>query len=159
MRRRAPLLALVLAALLAAACHRSRTYDANVEITRVTPVRKDPSGTVLTLDFEYSFSECPGTQVEVIRGDAAFAACVAKYKVGDKVPLAIEHQWANEGHYEWVVRKVGDCPRVPDPDDEASFAMVRECEDWNVNGSRVGFQCQYVPEKKLLAKCPWFRKH
>ncbi len=158
MGRRATVIALVLATL-TAACHRSKSYDTNVEVTRVTPVRKDPAGKVLTLDFEYSFAECPGTQIEVIRGDEAFAACAAKYKVGDKVPLAIEHQWAQEGHYEWVVRKVGDCPRVPDPDDEASFAMVRECEDWNVNGTRVGFQCQYVPEKKLLAKCPWFRKH
>ena len=27
----------------------------------------------LTLDFEVSYTECPGTQIEVLRGDAAFA--------------------------------------------------------------------------------------
>jgi len=141
------------------ACHRPKHYDAKIEVTRMAAVRKDETGKPLTLDFEYSFFECPGTQVEVIRGDAAFAACVSKYKVGDKVPISIDHEWSDEGHWEWVVRRVGDCPRVPDPNDEASFALVRECEDWAVNGTRVGFQCKYVPEKKLVDKCPWFRRH
>jgi hypothetical protein len=140
-------------------CHRSKSYEANVEVTRSTPVRKNESGVPLTLDFELSYVDCPGTQVEVVRGDAAFAACVGKYKVGDRLGLAIEHVWAPEGHYTWVVRRVGDCPRTPDPNDEASYAMVRECDDWVVNGQRVGFQCRYVPEKKLIDKCPWFRRH
>jgi hypothetical protein len=47
---------------------------------------------------------------------------------------------------------------VIDPEDEASFAMVRECADWKVNDQRVGFQCKYVPDKGLIEKCPWFRK-
>lgn len=141
------------------ACHRPKHYDATVEVSRIATVRKDDAGKPATIDFEYSFLECPGTQIEVIRGDAAFAACVSKYKVGDKVPLGIDHEWDDEGHWTWVVRRVGDCPRVPDANDEASFALVRECEDWTVNGTRVGFQCRYVPEKKLVDKCPWFRRH
>jgi len=158
MRARTVLVAAAVA-LLATACHRPKHYDANVQVARISVVSKDETGKPITVDFEYSFFECPGTQIEVIRGDAAFAACVAKYKVGDKLNVSLDHQWNPEGHWEWVVRQVGDCTRVPDPNDEASFALVRECEDWVVNGSRVGFQCRYKPEKALVDKCPWFRRH
>ncbi|MBX3189800.1 MAG: hypothetical protein KF819_22435 [Labilithrix sp.] len=140
-------------------CHRPKHYETNVEITRVTAARKDDKGKVLTIDLEYAFSECPGSQLEVLRGDAEFAACIGKHKVGDKVPVSIDHEWADDGHWQWVVRKVGDCRRVADPNDEASFAVVRECEDWNVNGNKVGFQCRYLPEKNLLEKCPWFKRN
>ena len=150
--------AAVLSALVASGCHRTKNYEANVEVTRVAPIRKDEAGKVLTQDFEFAYSDCPGTQVEVIRGDAKFAACTSKYQVGTKVKVAIEHKWAAEGMYKWNVKKVGDCERVQDPSDEASFAMVRECDDWDVNGTRVGFQCKYTPEKKLLEKCPWFER-
>lgn len=143
---------------MAVGCHRSKNYEANVEVTRIAAVRKDETGKPLTLDFEVSYVECPGSQIEVVRGDAEFAACVAKYKVGDKVHVDITHEWAPEGHYKWTIHKVGDCKRLPDPDDEASYAMVRECDDWLVNGQRVGFQCKYAPEKKLIDKCPWFRR-
>jgi hypothetical protein len=140
------------------ACHRTKQYESNVEVTRVAPVRKDETGKPITLDFEMSYVECPGTQIEVVRGDAALAACVSKYKVGTQVKVGISHEWASEGHYTWVVRKIGDCERIPDPADEASYAMVRECDDWQVNGTKVGFQCKYIPEKKLVDKCPWFRR-
>jgi hypothetical protein len=143
---------------LVTACHRAKHYESSVEVTRIAAVRKDDAGKPLTLDFEVSYVECPGTQMEVIRGGAEFAACVGKYKVGEKVKLGIDHEWAAEGHYKWTVRTVGDCVRVPDPNDEASYAMVRECDDWNVNGTRVGFQCRYIPEQKLVDKCPWFRR-
>lgn len=149
----------VLVCVLLVGCHKTKRYESSVEVTRVAPVRKDQNGKALTLDFEFSFVDCPGTQIEVIRGDAAFAECVQKYKVGERVKLAIDHLWVDEGHYDWVVRRVGDCERIPDPNDEASYAMVRECDDWLVNGQRVGFQCRYIPEKKLVDKCPWFRRH
>lgn len=145
-------------ALAVAACHRTTHHEANVEITRISTVRKDPAGKALTTDVELSFTECPGTQIEVIRGGAEFAECIAKRKVGDKVKVAIEHAWTSEGTYHWTVQRLDDCVRQPDPADEASFAMVRECEDWSVNGTRVGFQCRYVPERRLLDACPWFRR-
>jgi hypothetical protein len=140
-------------------CHRTKRYESSVEVTRIHAVRKDETGKPLTVDFEYSFVDCPGTQIEVVRGDAAFAACTAKYKVGERVKLAIDHVWSSEGHWTWNVTKIGDCPRVADPNDEASYALVRECDDWTVNGQRVGFQCRYLPEKKLVDKCPWFKRH
>lgn len=152
-------LAVAVAALgLVTACHGTKHYDAEVEVTRISAVRKDEAGKPVTLDFEVSYTDCPGSQMEVIRGDATFAACVAKYKVGDKVKLGIDHEWDPEGHYKWTVRKVGDCTRIADPNDEASYALVRECEDWSVNGTRVGFQCKYIPDKKLVEKCPWFKR-
>lgn len=145
-------------ALVASGCHRSKTYEANVEVTRISPIRKDEKGVVLTQDFEFSYVECPGTQIEVVRGDAKFAACTSKFKVGEKVKIAIDHKWSEEGNYKWQVTKVGDCDLVKDPNDEASYALVRECDDWSVNGTKVGFQCKYTPEKKLVDKCPWFRR-
>ena len=150
--------ATIVFALAASGCHRSKSYEANVEVTRISPLRKDEQGTVLTQDFEFAYVECPGSQVEVVRGDTKFAACTGKYKVGEKVKVAIDHKWSDDGTYKWNVTKIGDCERVQDPNDEASFAMVRECEDWSVNGSKVGFQCKYTPEKKLIDKCPWFRR-
>jgi hypothetical protein len=149
---------LVLVSLGTFGCHRSKSYEANVEVTRVSPIRKDEAGKVLTQDFEFSYFECPGTQIEVVRGDAKFAECTAKYKAGDKVKVAIDHKWADEGVYKWNVTKIGDCARIQDPNDEASYALVRECDDWAVNGTRVGFECKYTPEKKLVDKCPWFRR-
>lgn len=149
---------LLLSALVASACHRTTHHESNVEVTRVHSTRTDETGKPLTVDFEFNYVECPGTQTEVIRGDAKFAECTSKYKAGDKVKVAIEHKWGSEGVYKWTVTKVGDCERIPDPDDEASFAMVRECSDWEVNGTRVGFECKYQPEKKLIEKCPWFRR-
>jgi hypothetical protein len=35
--------------------------------------------------------------------------------------------------------------------------MVRDCADWNVNGTRVGFQCKYSDKHELNKKCPWFK--
>jgi len=143
---------------LVAACHRPKHYEADVEVTRIVPVRKDETGKPLTLDLEVSYVECPGSQPEVLRGGAEFAACVTKYKVGDKVKIAVDHERSDEGHYKWTIRKVGDCTREPDPNDEASYAMVRECDDWSVNGTRAGFQCKHSPEQKLIDKCPRFRR-
>ncbi len=153
---RAPLIACAIAVL--TGCHKPKKYEADVEITRMAVVRKDEQGKPITLDFEMTYFACPGTQIEVIRGDAAFASCVMKHKVGEKVHVAIDHVWDPHGYRKHNVTKVGDCPRTLDPDDEASFTMVRECEDWQVNGAKVGFRCNYVPEKKLVEACPWFAR-
>ncbi len=143
----------------ASGCHRPKTYDARVEVTRVSPVRKDEQGTVLTTDVEVSYVECPGTQIEVIRGGREFSKCIAeKVKVGDKVSIKLEHHFDPEGFYDYDVFEIQGCPRPPDPHDEASYKMVRECADWNVNGVRVGFQCKYQNKSELNRQCPWFRK-
>ena len=151
--------ALVASSLPLIGCHRSKQYESNVEVTRVGAIRKDEQGNAITTDVELSYSECPGTQVEVIRGGKEFSQCVArKVKVGDKVKVKLEHHWDPEGFYDYDVFEVQGCPRPPDPNDEASYKMVRECADWNVNGARVGFQCSYQNKKELNKKCPWFMK-
>ena len=159
---RVPVGALVGAALLVpliGACHKSKQYETTVEVTRVAAVRKDESGAATTTDVEFSYTECPGTQTEVIRGGKDFSACASKFKVGDKVKVKLEHRWDPEGHYDFDVFEIHGCPRPPDPNDEASFKMVRECEDWKVNETRVGFQCSYQSKKALNKACPWFARH
>lgn len=152
------ILGATIVAALTTGCHQTKSYEAEVEVTRSSVVRRDEAGRPTTIDVEVSYIQCPGTQIEVVRGGPEFAACVAKYPVGAKVKVSIEHAWRREGYYKSTVRKMGECERVPDPDDEGSFAMIRECEDWKVNGANVGFQCRYVPEKKLVDQCPWFRR-
>jgi hypothetical protein len=139
-------------------CHRSKAYESEVEITRMSSVTKDAAGKVLTSDVEFSYTDCPGSQVETLRGDAKFSECIARYKVGQKVKVKLDHQWPDD-HYVWTVNKVGDCDRTVDPADEASFAVLRDCEDWEVTGARVGFRCSLKAESKLVDKCPWFRRH
>jgi len=128
-------------------------------LTRMDAVRTDEQGKPATMDVEFSYFECPGTQIEVIRGDNAFAACMARYKPGDKVPVRIEKHWDEAGYWDWDVHEMGGCPRPPDPDDEASFDTVRECTPWVINGAKVGFQCNTIPQDKLLKACPWFGRY
>lgn len=148
-----------LAGLASTGCHKSKQYESEVEITRFAAVRKDDAGKILTADTEFSYFACPGTQIETVRGDGAFATCMQRYSVGQKVKIKIEHHWTDEGHYEWTVHKIGDCERTIDPNDEASFALLRDCEDFRVNGAKVGFSCDLKAEKSLTDKCPWFRRH
>jgi hypothetical protein len=141
------------------ACHRSKSYEANVDVDRMSVVRRDEAGTPMVTDLELSYRDCPGDQLEVIRGGQEFSQCVSKYKIGDKLKIKVQHRWDKEGHYRWDVVDVGGCKRTIDPDDEASYAMIRECEDWSVNGAVVGFKCNVAPQKSLLKSCPWFAKH
>lgn len=140
-------------------CHRPHAYETNVEVTRISVVRRDANGRALTTDVEFSYSDCPGTQIETVRGGEEFSKCISKLAVGSKVPVKLDHKWTEDGHYVWEVHQVGDCDRPVDPNDEASFAMIRECQDWTVSGAKVGFECQIKPKKELLKRCPWFAKN
>jgi hypothetical protein len=147
-----------LAVLTIAGCHKPKRFETNVEVERVSAVRKDETGTVMTTDLEVSFLDCPGEQLEVIRGGREFSACVAKLKPGEKVRVKIDYHWDEDGYWDHDIVDVQGCPRPIDPNDEASFKMIRECSDWTVNGTRVGFQCNYAEKKELNKKCPWFKK-
>jgi hypothetical protein len=151
--------ALVLAGLPLVACHKPKTYEVNVQITRLHAVRKDEAGNALTTDLEITFNECPGTQIDVLRGGKEFGDCMKKYKEGDKIKVKLEHKWDPEGHWDYDVFEAGGCKRPPDPADEASYKLVRDCKDWNVNGAKVGFQCSYAEKAELNKKCPWFHRH
>lgn len=149
----------LLSALPLAGCHRSQAYEANVEITRMAVIRKDEQGAPISSDVEFSYVQCPGTQIETLRGGKEFSTCMKQFKVGDKVKVKLEHKWDPEGHFDYDVYEVQGCARPPDPNDEASTKEIRECADWNVNGTRVGFQCNYTNKKDLNKACPWFRRH
>jgi len=158
--KRVTVVALVAAALLLGGCHRPKKYESTVEITRLSVVRQDETGAPTTTDVEFSYVECPGTQTEVVRGGKDFATCVGqKLKVGSRAKVKVLHRWDPEGFYNYDVFEVEGCPRPPDPNDEASYKIVRECADWTVNGSKVGFQCNYQNKKDVNKACPWFKSH
>jgi len=149
-----------LVAVTALGCQRPKKFEADVQVNRWSVVRKDDSGKVMTSDLEVSFVECPGDQIDIIRGGAEFSACVAsKIKVGDKVHVKLDYHWNEDGFWDYDITDVQGCVRARDPNDEASYKMVRECRDWEVNGARVGFQCSYTNKTELNKKCPWFKRH
>lgn len=139
-------------------CKSSKTYESSITLSRVEAVRTD-NGVVRDIDVEFEWSECPGDQNEVIRGDAEFATCMKKYKAGDKVPVKIDFHWEKRGFWDWDVIEMGGCKRPPDPDDDSSFDTVQECEPIVSNGVNEGFICSRIPNKDLLKKCPWFARH
>lgn len=122
-------------------------------------IRTDQAGAPQTMDIEFEWSSCPGDQREVIRGDAAFAACMVAHKAGEKLPVRVRWGADTKGGHDWDVIQVGPCLRPIDTDDETSFDMVHECAPINEHGVNIGFHCDYVPHKELLARCPWFDRH
>jgi hypothetical protein len=139
-------------------CHRTKHYEANVEISRVAVVDRDDQGRPTATDVEITYALCPGDQIEVVRGGPEFSQCVSKLTVGARVPVKIIHEWDPEGFWDHDVYEVDGCKRPPDRRDEDSFKMVRQCSDWDVNGTRVGFNCEYANKSVLEKTCPWFRR-
>ena len=146
--------------LFACGCHSgNKSYQSRVEMTRFDVVHRDDAGTPLTGDIELEWTDCPGEQREITRGNQAFVECMAKYKPGDQLPVQVDWGWdAPSEQYDWDITKVGDCTRPPEAHDEASFDMVQECETLKEQGVPVGFHCSRVPKHELLEKCPWFRR-
>jgi hypothetical protein len=149
--------------LLVAACgSEPTTYRANVEVVHVRPIRRDPAtGAVLTVDVEISWFECPGEQRSTFRGDRDFAACIAAtsppVEPGMKVPVAVEHARGPGDDFRTQIHELAGCARHPDPQDEASYEVVQDCEDIVVNGVVVGVHCDRTRSADLLEACPWFR--
>jgi hypothetical protein len=142
-----------------AGCHPTNHFEAEVQIERVSPVQRDETGRVLTTDVEVIYVSCPGDQREILRGGAEFSECVASLAAPQRLKAKIEHRWTAEENYDSVITQLGTCKRPPDPLDEASYKLVRDCSDWRVNGARVGFQCNYSDKKQLIKSCPWFKRH
>lgn len=137
-----------------------KQYDARVKLTRIQNIRPDANGNVADVDVELQYVECPGgMQLEVIRGNAAFAECMKGHKVGEEVTAKIEHHRLPSGVWDWDIHELGGCKRPPDKDDLSSFDTVQECEPITANGVKEGFHCNRIPQKALLAKCPWFGRH
>jgi hypothetical protein len=157
--RAAIALAMLSSTVLGTSCKASATwYESDVELVRFDVVRRDAEGKPVSADVEISYESCPGYQHEVMRGPGEFAACMEKHQVGEKLSAKIRWYFGEKGYYEWEVHQLGDCKRPPDPEDEASFSIVRDCEDWKVHNASVGFRCKYIGKDKLNAACPWFRR-
>lgn len=142
----------------ASACAKPTDYETQVQVVRKVPVERDDKGAAHAVDLELAYVDCPGSQTEALRADEAFATCVAGLKTGDRTKATVRHRPRNDGRWESVIVKVGGCDRVAEADDPASFTLARECTDLRVNGVVVGFECNYLPERALVAKCPWFRR-
>jgi hypothetical protein len=155
--------------LVATACgDKPKVFDTNVEIVRMRPIRRDEATNhIVTMDVEVSYTECPGEQRKMIRGDKAFAECFysatgdnPKHKVGDKIPVKISFGPKPDGSgFRNQLVKLGNCERKIDPKDEASYEVVQDCEPIVVNGVDVGVHCDRTRNKELLKKCPWFKTH
>jgi hypothetical protein len=147
--------------LLVAGCHaKPVTYKANVRLERFDVVSTDAKGQPERGDAELVWHECPGASREVIRGDAAWTACMlAKHKVGDVVAVTIDWHWNDAGRYDWDITDTGGCARPPLAGDESSFDTVQECTELRRHGAVIGFSCNRLPQADLIQKCPWFRRH
>lgn len=153
-------LALAASALLVAACsEQPKRYASEVQIGRIDVVHRDAKQKPVTMDVEVEWTQCPGEQREVVRGDAAFAECMQKHPLGAKLPVVVDWQREPNGRYDWDILEIGGCKRVPEGHDDSSFEMVQECETLKEHEEPVGFRCNRVPHKELLAKCPWFRRN
>ena len=51
----------------AGGCHETRTFETEVSIERVSPVRSDENSRPLTTDLEIKYLACPGEQREILR--------------------------------------------------------------------------------------------
>jgi hypothetical protein len=155
---RTRLVPLFLVALLVAACAKKpRWYEADVRLNRIQTIRFDAKGIPADVDVEVQYDECPGgQQLEIVRGDAAFAQCMKRHAPGAKVVAKIEHHWDDRGFWDWDIHELGGCKRPPDKDDINSFDTVQECEPIVSNGVNEGFRCNRIPQRELLKKCPWF---
>ncbi len=151
-------LAIAIASLTTGCSDKPEHYTSTLQIARMQIIQDPTGGKSKMVDVELEYTDCPGEQREVFQEDSAFLECIARYKLGDKVPAEISFSKLADGHWDSEVDKIGDCVRTRDALDERSYEVVHECKDIVVNGVTVGFQCTRKPTPELLAKCPWFRR-
>lgn len=150
--------ALLLLVSFVAACSKPKHFTSTVEVVQTQVFGTDP-GAPSVMDLELVFVDCPGKQRNIIRGDKTFAGCAKKYKKGEKVPVEILMSYRSErGEYRSEIVKVGDCERIVDPKDDASYEVVQKCSDVVINGAVTGVHCDKTRGDELVSKCPWFRR-
>lgn len=143
---------------LLAGCDGRKRFTAEVELVRYAVVKRDDAGAPLTADVEIRYATCPGEQHEVARGGSAFAACMAAKKPGERLSAKVDWYKHRNGHYDWDLVQLGDCVRDAEPNDDGSFETVQECDPVVSHGAVTGFRCSRLPDKQLVARCPWFRR-
>ena len=138
--------------------HPEDRYVAVCQIISRDVVERDPADVAQQIDLELEWDSCPGDQFQVVRGGADFAACTAKYAVGDYVPVKVVHFWDDLGFYRWDVEQLGDCRRAVAPDMPGSFEKSQECTAYNLAGRDQGFDCSRRPQHSLLRVCPFMSR-
>jgi hypothetical protein len=138
----------------------NKRFYSKVEIIRMDVTNFNERNEPRTLDLEISYPECPGNQIEVIRGNREFAKCILQTgkKVGNLFDAEIEWKWNPLGYYKWYILKLDSCERKIDKQDDLSFDLVEECKDMIEYGNVVGFTCWRIPSGTLIQQCPWFRR-
>ena len=156
-----PLLAGVLAiAALASACKpKQAQYESVCQLVSREVVEADDKGAPLMIDLELEWDPCPGDQFQMVRGGKDFAACMAKYDVGDFVPVRVQHRWDTRGYYTWDVFQVGDCARPIEEHSEGSYEKSQECRDDQSYGHTQGFHCSRRPFAGLVSVCPFMARN
>ena len=150
--------ALTSVAVLLACAPKEESYESVCQITRQDVVETDENGKPTLVDLELEWDPCPGDQFQVVRGGREFAACIAKYDVGDYVPVHVLHQWDTRGYYKWDLFQIGDCKRPIERTSEGSYEKSQECEERKSYGQTVGFKCSRKPFRQLIKVCPWMAR-
>ncbi|MCC6644962.1 MAG: hypothetical protein IT374_05245 [Polyangiaceae bacterium] len=150
--------ALALAALSTGCRRKDKTYESVVQLVRYDAPETGDDGKPLYADVELEWDPCPGDQIEVVRGDAAFAACMAKHELGEMLVAEVRTAWDARGFYRWDITKVADCDRPPQAGDTASFEKIQECGDVTLHGQKAGYRCLRKPYADLIKICPWMRR-
>jgi len=151
-------LALSAVVLLAASCKpKDSHWESVCQIVSRTVVQQEKDGPTL-VDLELEWDPCTGDQFQVIRGGKDFAACTAKFKEGQYVPVHVLHYWDERGYYRWTIEKVGDCERDVQLGSPGSFEKGQACEDVVYHGRVAGFRCSRKADKKLVSICPWMAR-
>jgi hypothetical protein len=145
-------------ALSLSSCHRTEKFESVCQIVRSEVVEVDEAGKPRLVDYEMEWDPCPGDQAQMVRGGAEFAACMAKYKPGDSVPVRVKHWWDTRGFYTWDVFEVGGCKREIEEPSEGSFEKSQECKDEKSYGNVNGFTCSRRPFARLVKVCPWLSR-
>lgn len=138
--------------------HPEQRYVSVVQLIRRDVVEHDESGVPQQVDLEMEWDPCPGDQYQVVRGGKDFAACTAKYKNGDYVPVKVVHFWDGLGFYRWDIEQLGDCTRVIDPGSPGSYEKSQECAPYNLFDRSQGFECSRRPFRSLLTVCPFMAR-
>ncbi len=136
---------------------KTKRFTTNVEIVQIQAFGADPKVAPSMMDFELKFSECPGDQRKIIRGDRAFSQCGHKFKKGDKATVEVVATYqAERGTYRSDITRIGDCAVKLDTSDAANYESIQTCTELKASGAVVGVHCDRTRNKELVAKCPWF---
>lgn len=139
--------------------NREQRYESVCQIVRKQAVEVDDKGVTQQVDLELEWDPCPGDQVQIVRGDKDFAACLAGQHEGDYVSVRVRHWWDDRGYYRWDIDKIGDCTRTIEPESEGSYEKSQECSDKKIFGVLSGFECNRRPFRRLVAVCPWMARN